>query len=44
VEDLPLFPGAQPASPQHCSVEGNVLEAVEVKTSEEPSPKGSNRA
>jgi hypothetical protein len=42
--EVSLFSVAQPASPQHCSVQGNVLEVVEVKTGKEPDPKGSNRA
>jgi hypothetical protein len=36
VEDLPLFPGAQPAFPRHCSEQEKELEAVEVKTEQEP--------
>jgi hypothetical protein len=39
VEVLPLFLGAQPASPQHCSVQGKVPEAVEVKTRKKPDPR-----
>jgi hypothetical protein len=39
-----LFSGAQLASPCNCSMQENVLEVVEVKTGEEPEPKGSNRA
>jgi hypothetical protein len=35
VEDLPLFPGAQPAFPRHCSVQEKELEAVEVITGQE---------
>jgi hypothetical protein len=32
VEDLPLFPEAQLAFPQHCSMQGKVPKAVEKKT------------
>jgi hypothetical protein len=44
VEDLPLFPGAQPAFPRHCSVQGKELEAVEVKNGQKPDPKWVNRS
>jgi hypothetical protein len=44
VEDLPLFPGTQLASPRHYSLQGNVLEVVEVKTGQEPDPKTLNRS
>jgi hypothetical protein len=39
-----LFSRAQSTFPWHCSMQGNVLEAVEVKTGQEPDPRGSNRA
>jgi hypothetical protein len=44
VEDLPLFPGAQPAFPRHCSMQGKELEAVEVKTVQEPDPEWVNHS
>jgi hypothetical protein len=36
VEDLLLFPGAQPAFPHHCSMQEKELEVVKVKTGQEP--------